>query len=189
MLFRSAIDKQYCGGLPKIRAAGYSDLGRSTSTPQFQEPEAFDTRLSGTLLLGKHLLKYGGEWLSLRTPILDIGQLIGNFTFDGAFSRDPIADILLGMPRTFSMDSAVTFNQSQRLQFYYLQDDWKVRPKLILTAGLRYELATPPRESNGRLSNFDPASASFVQTKALGDRKSTRLNSSHIQKSRMPSSA
>ena len=29
----------------------------------------------------------------------------------------------------------------------------------------------------------------FAQTLGMGDRKSTRLNSSHIQKSRMPSSA
>ena len=37
--------------------------------------------------------------------------------------------------------------------------------------------------------DFDDASLSSTKEENLGDRKSTRLNSSHIQKSRMPSSA
>ena len=158
-----AIDSQYCGGLPKIRLTGYSDFGRSTSTPQFQVPEAFNARASVNALAGQHLLKAGAEWLFVRTPILDIGQLIGNFGFDGAFTGDPIADILLGMPRTFSMNNPVVFHQSQRLQFYYVQDDWKIHPKLTLNVGLRYEQATPPREENNRMANFDPAGGSYVQ--------------------------
>ena len=36
---------------------------------------------------------------------------------------------------------------------------------------------------------FDPATEEFRELRPPTDRKSTRLNSSHIQKSRMPSSA
>ena len=78
-----------------------------------------------------------------------------------------------------------------------------------------YRLASEPqnvrhgflRSKDGSLTTFDFPGAFFTQTKGInprgdivgtyctakpcqpGDRKSTRLNSSHIQKSRMPSSA
>ena len=42
---------------------------------------------------------------------------------------------------------------------------------------------------NGHYLEVDPVAAHKFITETIGDRKSTRLNSSHIQKSRMPSSA
>ena len=35
---------------------------------------------------------------------------------------------------------------------FYAQDDWRIRPRLTLNLGLRYEFMTVPREINGRQS-------------------------------------
>ena len=57
---------------------------------------------------------------------------------------------------------------------------WKV-----LEIALRHETATVPAPWGGEIAFTAGATVFFIVT----DRKSTRLNSSHIQKSRMPSSA
>ncbi len=38
----------------------------------------------------------------------------------------------------------------------YIQDDWRVMPKLTLNLGVRYDLYTPYTEENGYISNFNP---------------------------------
>jgi hypothetical protein len=41
----------------------------------------------------------------------------------------------------------------------YIQDDWRITPRLIINAGLRYSFLTPVKEASGNIGNFDPASA------------------------------
>ena len=38
---------------------------------------------------------------------------------------------------------------------FFVQDDWKVHPRLSLSLGLRYDVSTVSREKNGLLQNFD----------------------------------
>ena len=36
----------------------------------------------------------------------------------------------------------------------YIQDDWRIRPRLTLNLGLRYEMSTVPTETKGKLTNL-----------------------------------
>ena len=40
----------------------------------------------------------------------------------------------------------------------FLQDDWRVTPKLTVNLGVRYELNTVPKERDNLQGNFDPVS-------------------------------
>lgn len=39
---------------------------------------------------------------------------------------------------------------------FFVQDDWKIHPRLSLNLGLRYQVSTVSRERDGLLQNFDP---------------------------------
>jgi hypothetical protein len=51
------------------------------------------------------------------------------------------------------------------MQFYFVQDDYKITPQITLNFGVRYEYATPPREKNNQLANFDPETGTMIIAK------------------------
>jgi hypothetical protein len=59
-------------------------------------------------------------------------------------------------------------DQGQDMQFYFVQDDYRLTETLTLNLGLRYEFATPPRERDDQLANFDPATGQMVFAKDGG---------------------
>jgi hypothetical protein len=75
---------------------------------------------------------------------------------------------------------------NQRIHYMYGQDDWRVSNRLTLNLGLRYELGTPPFETNNQLSNYNPvtspttsslvvASAGSIYNRALINRNNLNI--------------
>src|SRR6185295_18234677 len=95
---------------------------------------------------GKHSLKFGFEYLKLRTEINDLSATIGAMAFVNRFTGRAIGDFLLGLPSQLALTSFSIIDQGQKLYFSFLQDDYKVSPALTLNLGIRYEYATPPIE-------------------------------------------
>jgi hypothetical protein len=50
----------------------------------------------------------------------------------------------------------------------YLQDTWRIHPRVTLNLGVRYEYFSVPRERNDQLFNFDPISNGLVQQNRFG---------------------
>ncbi len=66
-----------------------------------------------------------------------------------------MASALLGQIDSGAI-STTNFVSSQKSAYAgYVQDDWKITPKLTLNIGVRYELWSPVDERFGRQSNFD----------------------------------
>lgn len=177
-------DPRFAGGLYAQSIGGYAQLGQQSSNPQFQDPWVLNPKVNWTRMQGRHSLKAGWEYQAVNTEIDDFNPKYGQDSYSSRFSapasssdnRYNVADFLFGLRSNYSLSNAVIVKLRQRMNFFYLHDDFKVTPKLTLNAGLRYEFATPQWEADNRLGNFDPVSQKLIQAKegSLYDRALVR---------------
>jgi hypothetical protein len=156
-------------GFPSVSVSGLSPVGDVTSLPIDRHPTTYQVTDSLTTVRGNHAFKMGAEyrWIA-QNGILDVyGR--GSMSFAGALSGSGIGDLLLGLP-TFAIQS--TFNNTQTLRTSatnaYVQDDWKVAPRLTLNLGLRYEFNTPPTDPTNRMAAYDFATGQVEQVGTNG---------------------
>lgn len=107
---------------------------------------------------GNHNVGLGIEARAIRNDVIGQQDPRGTFGFTGAVTGLDFADFLLGLPQT----STIGFgnpDKAFRGQSYavYVNDEWKIRPALTLTYGVRWEYETPITEAQGRLANLDVA--------------------------------
>ncbi len=155
-------DPAIVGGVPKVNIQGFDAVGRHTSTPQFQTPRSWNPRATFSLNRGAHFIKFGGEFLHVQTRINDLNATVGRMNFENRFTNRAVGDLLLGLPSQLALTSFTVMDQGQDMQFYFVQDDYRVTPALTVNAGIRYEYATPPREKDNQFANFDPATGTMV---------------------------
>jgi hypothetical protein len=155
-------DPAIMGGVPKVNIQGFDAVGRHTSTPQFQTPRSWNPRATFSLSRGAHFIKFGGEFLHVQTRINDLNATIGRMNFENRFTNRAVGDLLLGLPSQLALTSYTVMDQGQDMQFYFVQDDYRVSSKLTANVGIRYEYATPPRERDNQFANFDPATGTMI---------------------------
>jgi hypothetical protein len=155
-------DPAITGGVPKVNIQGFDAVGRHTSTPQFQTPRAWNPRATFSLNRGAHFIKFGGEFLHVQTRINDLNATIGRMNFENRFTNRAVGDLLLGLPSQLALTSYTVMDQGQDMQFYFVQDDYRVSSKLTANVGVRYEYATPPLERDNQFANFDPATGTMI---------------------------
>ena len=169
-------DTDFAGGLTQQSVGGWTAWGRQNSNPQFQDPLVFNARLNYSWILGKHTLKSGYEYQRINTAVDDVHSKYGLDTYSGQFSRPTstspadtptynLADFLFGARNSYDLVNPFIFHLRQRMHFGYVQDDWRVSPKLTVNMGLRYELGTPQWEDDNYLTNFDPATRTLLQAR------------------------
>lgn len=165
-------DPAVAGGIPGISITGFSALGRQTTNPQFQNPAVFNPKVNYSWIRGSHSLKFGYEFQKVWMDVQDTNPLYGGYTFGGGFSRfqngvaqgtansdNYFADFLFGASSVYSLSSYFIAKLRTNGSFAYVQDDWKVSPKLTINVGVRYEYVSPYSDAQNRLTNFDPNSA------------------------------
>lgn len=126
-------------------------------------------RIGGTLstIRGKHNIKFGVE--SQRSGVRQFNPSDrASFTFDGRSSSRPAvgnptgigvfsyaaADFLMGRSSAFLQNGTRDYNISNWSHYFFIQDEWRITPRLTLSPGLRYEFYQPSREVDGRASAF-----------------------------------
>ena len=141
-------------GLPAIDITGYSSLGEAAFLPDAKGSDTFQVNDSVLWSKGKHYLKAGGEYRWVRSRFDIDADARGVFSFTSGFTGNAFADYLLGDPHTATLNSELYGDQRYKYYGAYINDDWKVTPKLTLNLGIRYEYETPAYERNNLQSNF-----------------------------------
>jgi len=146
------------GRAPNVSITGLTGLGNG-SAPYFERN--IDKNIYDNLSIqhGNHTIRTGftAMWMQ-KTENGDGGAASFNFNDETKNGGNPaFANFLLGQAANYSQQSKDTIPHLRYLNFeLYVQDDWKITPRLTLNAGVRYSYFPSPTDSNNTLVNFDP---------------------------------
>src|SRR3954467_9792162 len=132
---------------------------RNTDRQESQYLATFGDTL--TWVIKNHNLKMGADFV--HNEGLDgfssaRGNPRGTMTYSGG-GTDGFANFLLGRPPsrvTYIAKTRPDMDVTNWEQGYFFQDDWKVKPKLTVNLGVRYEVVSPWVDKHDILLNFDP---------------------------------
>jgi hypothetical protein len=128
-----------------------------------------------TMIRGKHVLHFGGEFLIYRDDSTQWGNAnAGTLNYSGQYTQDwtvdpktgvaspnPVtgleyADFLLGLSQSWSANFSPEFGGRLKSPQVFVQDDFKLHPNLTLNLGLRYQINHGWNEVHGNEASFDP---------------------------------
>lgn len=135
------IDKAFAFLNPTFTVGGRAllNIGPATNLPQGRTVEAYQVSDNLTFTSGNHQMKMGMDIRKLKNIAPFLPNVNGNFQFDTSqqmIDNRPTQITVAFGPATLSYDELD--------QFYYYQDDWRIRPNLTFNLGVRYEHTGQP---------------------------------------------
>jgi hypothetical protein len=119
---------------------------------------------------GRHTIKFGYQYMQWRIVNNTDGGLGGNgapasgvFQFSPSTTADTsgvgglaMASFFLGDTSSTTVAAPLDLGYYESYHALYVQDDFKLTPKLTINAGLRWDIAVPYSERFGQLAVFNP---------------------------------
>lgn len=147
-------DQPGSDGPPSISVSGYANPGSTNGTDLVREGLNMWTE-SLMYQKGRHQLTVGTD-IRYEPMYMYEDWSATSIGFNGVYSGDPVADLLMGVPNTTRTALGdPTMNLSMWYQSYYVQDNFQVNHHLSLNFGGRWEHRTPPVEAHNRVGSFD----------------------------------
>jgi Carboxypeptidase regulatory-like domain/TonB dependent receptor len=156
-------------GLPDltINGAGGFSMGYNCNCPLHERETLLDWVNNWTKIAGNHTVRFGGTFemaWNLRLP--SDQHRAGVYQFNDAVTSSAsvpgsglgLASFMLGDPSSFNRFAQVSTNQEDRQNrmFYFVQDAWRVTPKLTLNLGVRWDVWFPDFSLNaGQGGRYD----------------------------------
>lgn len=168
------------GGLPTLTFGTLSTMGAAGTIPSSKASDVFQISENLSIDRGKHQIRLGDEYQYIAFPTVTPTTPRGSFTNNGIYTsvvsltdsstdraqfilNPEAATVTGGIPNVGGANSmgASNFPPAFRLVRpvlgVYIQDNWRVLPKLTLNLGLRWDFIGTPEEANGHFANMVPA--------------------------------
>src|SRR5262245_1727473 len=153
------VDNYYTSGMPAFTLNGtggfqfgYSLGVNACNCPLNEQENEFQWVGNVTHTFGNHSFKFGGDLRyaqNLRVP--SDSHRSGQLSFDAVTTSGPtggglsLASFLLGQVQSFTryVSNSTDAAERQKRLFSYVQDTWRITPKLTVNYGLRWEIYFP----------------------------------------------
>ncbi|MBV9771008.1 MAG: TonB-dependent receptor [Bryobacterales bacterium] len=157
--------------------ADFADYGGGCANQDVYYSRSFN--ITASKFMGKHDIKAGFDFRTLH----DFGTPASGPTslgFTDVFTRatpqtttagtgSDLATLLLGYPTSGQMSVVTSFNDFIRYYGGFVQDDYRITPKLTLNLGIRFEHESGIQEENNKLVvGFNPNVANPLQSQVTG---------------------
>ena len=121
-------------------------FGASTSGSSDRRENRVQFQNTLTHIIGGHSLKFGGDYQNVKTEFIDRFDTTGTFRFSNFFFFN--TNSVTSFQQNFNTDSKINNNYFG----VFFQDEWRVRPNITLSYGVRYERESVIDDNN----NFGP---------------------------------
>src|SRR6266705_2259411 len=141
------------GSIPATNAASVSFNGYGIGSFNGFDQWTYAAKDVLTKVRGAHTMKMGGEFTRLLSVDAPFWADRPGYTFNNIwdFLNDaPITESAQSDPKT-GVPSALRKDVRDNVIAFFYQDNYKVRPNLTVTAGLRWDYFGPISEKNGKL--------------------------------------
>jgi hypothetical protein len=158
--------------LPQMAISGYTTISPA-GYPTWTRYRQMTAKAEVTMIRGNHSIKAAFDNRNQYRTGGGGGNTSGNFTFNQNYVRKnddgftPATDLglghaafILGIPSSATIATNDTYATHTPYYGWYVQDNWRVTPKLTLNLGLRLEYERGATERYNRMiGNFDPNAA------------------------------
>ncbi len=145
---------------PQVQISGFATFGGGglAGSVLTQTVNTYDYVDNLTYSKSRHTLKAGANVRRVQFTLGDGQVQNGILSFVGGFTGNPVGDFILGNPLTGVLGWGSNGELALSTQYgLFLQDDWRVTPRLSLNYGLRYDYFSREVTPNDRQGIFDPS--------------------------------
>jgi hypothetical protein len=152
-------------GIPSINLTNaFSGLGGG-GTNWYQFDTTFQASNVTAYTRGSHNVRAGFDLRRLATGRRAANDPRGRLDFTGDMTGHPVADFMLGLPRTVIVPTdQIQGHVGGWRNGFFVNDIWQASQHLTLSLGLRYELNTPVQTFAGLASMLDESQENIIPT-------------------------